>query len=294
MSKNTIFKGAGVAVVTPFNDDLSVNYDRLATLTDDLIKRGVDSIVAAGTTGEASTLTDDEHVRVIETAVKAAAGRVPVIAGTGSNDTAYAIELSKSAKSVGADALLLVSPYYNKTSQRGLVRHFTAIADAAELPVVLYNIPGRTNVNIGIDAFKELAAHPYIYAVKESGGDINYFAKILSSVDIDVYSGDDGMTVPVMSLGGKGVISVAANIIPEDIHNMCELALQGKVLEAGREQLRLLPFINALFADVNPIPLKEAMNIIGQNVGGVRLPLVETDDGVKAKLTSTLKNLGLL
>lgn len=291
--KKTIFTGSAPAVVTPMNAD-GVDYDAFGELIDFLIEGGSDAVVVAGTTGEASTLTDDEHVKVIESCVRRVKGRVPVIAGTGSNDTYYAAELSRHAAAAGADALLLVTPYYNKTSQAGLIKHFTTIADSTALPVVLYNIPGRTNINISIDTFKELAQHDKIVAVKEAGGDINYFARLLAEVELDVYSGDDGMTVPVMGLGGKGVISVAANIIPKAMHEICMLCLANDILTAGKKQLELLPLINALFLDVNPIMVKTALNLMGRHAGVLRLPLVDPSENTLDILKKELTKIGLL
>lgn len=294
--KKTIFTGAGVAIITPMNSDGSINYDELGRLIEFNIDNGTDAIVICGTTGESSTMSDEEHRDCIRYAVKKAAKRVPVIAGTGSNDTAYAIELSKEAEEVGADAVLVVSPYYNKTSQAGLVAHFTAIADSIDIPVILYNIPGRTGVNIAIDTFVKLSKHPNIAAVKEAGGNINYFAKIIEACgdDLDVYSGDDGMIVPVMSLGGKGVISVLSNIMPKETHNICQLCLDNNFAQAGKEQIKYLDLINNLFIDVNPIPVKEAANLVGFKAGACRMPLVPMSEENKAKLVASMKKLNLI
>lgn len=294
--KNTIFTGAGVAIVTPMNDDGSINYDGLGKLIDFNIDNGTDAIIVCGTTGEASTMTDEEHKECIRYAVERTAKRVPVIAGTGSNDTAYAIELSKEAEELGADAVLVVTPYYNKTSQAGLIAHFTAIADSINIPMILYNIPGRTNVNIAIETFVELAKHPNIVAVKEAGGNINYFAKIIEACGdlLDVYSGDDGMTVPVMSIGGKGVISVLSNIMPKETHNLCQLCLDNDFAAAGKEQIRLLDLMNSLFIDVNPIPIKEALNIMGMQAGPCRMPLVPMSDKARETLKASMKKNNLI
>ncbi|MCX7658651.1 MAG: 4-hydroxy-tetrahydrodipicolinate synthase, partial [Oscillospiraceae bacterium] len=258
--RNTVFTGAGVAIVTPMNTDGSVNYAKLRELIDFQIENGTDAIIICGTTGESSTLTDSEHVECIRIAVEQTRKRVPVIAGTGSNDTRYAIELSKEAQGLGADALLLVSPYYNKTSQRGLVAHFTAIADSVNIPIILYNIPPRTNVNIAIDTFVELSKHKNIVAVKEAGGSISYVAEIIAACgeNLEVYSGNDDQIVPIMSLGGKGVISVLSNIMPKETHIMTKLCLENNFHEAAKMQIELLKLINNLFIDVNPIPVKEA------------------------------------
>ncbi len=294
--KNTIFTGAGVAIVTPMNDDGSINYDGLGKLIDFNIDNGTDAIIVCGTTGEASTMTDEEHKDCIRYAVERTAKRVPVIAGTGSNDTAYAIELSKEAEELGADAVLVVTPYYNKTSQAGLIAHFTAIADSINIPVVLYNIPSRTNINIDINTFVELAKHPNIVAVKEAGGNINYFARIIEACgdSLDVYSGDDGMTVPVMSIGGKGVISVLSNIMPKEVYNLCQLCIDNDFAAAGKEQIRLLDLMNSLFIDVNPIPIKEALNIMGMQAGPCRMPLVPMSDKARETLKASMKKINLI
>ena len=294
--KNTIFTGAGVAIVTPMNDDGSINYEGLGKLIDFNIDNGTDAIIICGTTGESSTMTDEEHKECIRYAVERTAKRVPVIAGTGSNDTAYAIALSKEAEELGADAVLVVTPYYNKTSQAGLIAHFTAIADSINIPMILYNIPGRTNLNIAIDTFVELAKHPNIVAVKEAGGNINYFAKIIEACgdSLDVYSGDDGMTVPVMSIGGKGVISVLSNIMPKETHNLCQLCFNNDFATAGKEQIRLLDLMNSLFIDVNPIPVKEALNIMGMQAGPCRMPLVPMSDKARETLKASMKKINLI
>ncbi len=292
--KKAIFNGSGVAIVTPLNADMSVNYPLLAELIEMQINGGTDAVIIMGTTGEASTMTDEEHLECIRFTVEKVAGRVPVIAGTGSNDTSYAIELSVSAEKVGADALLVVSPYYNKTSQRGLVKHFTAIADAVNIPIILYNIPGRTNINISIETFKELAKHPNIVAVKESGGDVGYLIKILKNTDLIVYSGDDAMTVPFMSLGARGVISVAANIVPDIMHKICELCLNNDFKAAGELQLEYSDLMSSLFIDVNPIPVKEALNQMGYNVGECRLPLCSMEAAQVEVLKNSLRSMKLI
>jgi len=294
--KNTVFTGAGVAIVTPMNTDGSVNYAKLRELIDFQIENSTDAIIICGTTGESSTLTDSEHVECIRIAVEQTRKRVPVIAGTGSNDTRYAIELSKEAQGLGADALLVVSPYYNKTSQRGLVAHFTAIADSVSIPIILYNIPPRTNVNIAIDTFVELSKHKNIVAVKEAGGSISYVAEIIAACgeNLDVYSGNDDQIVPIMSLGGKGVISVLSNIMPKETHIMTKLCLENNFHEAGKMQIELLKLINNLFIDVNPIPVKEAMNLMGMNVGECRLPLIRMEQKKIDALAESMKKAGLI
>jgi len=294
--KNTVFTGAGVAIVTPMNTDGSVNYAKLRELIDFQIENSTDAIIICGTTGESSTLTDSEHVECIRIAVEQTRKRVPVIAGTGSNDTRYAIELSKEAQGLGADALLVVSPYYNKTSQRGLVAHFTAIADSVSIPIILYNIPPRTNVNIAIDTFVELSKHKNIVAVKEAGGSISYVAEIIAACgeNLDVYSGNDDQIVPIMSLGGKGVISVLSNIMPKETHVMTKLCLENNFHEAAKMQIELLKLINNLFIDVNPIPVKEAMNLMGMNVGECRLPLIRMEQKKIDALAESMKKAGLI
>lgn len=294
--KNTIFTGAGIAIVTPFNDDCSINYDRLGQMIDYQIENHTDAIVICGTTGEASTMTDEEHLECIRFAVERTAHRVPVIAGTGSNDTSYAVELSKEAEAVGADGLLLVTPYYNKTTQKGLIAHFTAVADAVNIPIILYNIPGRTGMNMDVATVKELAKHPNIVAVKEASGNISYAAKLIAECGdmIDVYSGNDDMIVPVMSLGGKGVISVLSHIIPKETHDMVQLCLDNNFAEASKLQIEYLDLINSLFIEVNPIPVKGALNMMEMNVGPCRLPLCEMSEEHKAVLRSAMKKHGLI
>lgn len=294
--KNTIFTGAGIAIITPFKEDGSVNYERLGEMIDYQIANSTDAIIICGTTGEASTMTDEEHIECIRYAVEKTAGRVPVIAGTGSNDTKYAIELSKEAEAVGADALLLVTPYYNKTTQKGLIMHFTAIADAVNIPIILYNIPGRTGMAIEVNTVKKLAQHKNIVAIKEASGNISYCAKLLAECGdiIDVYSGNDDMIVPLMSLGAKGVISVASHIIPKEVHDMTQYCLDNNFAEATKLQLEYLDLINALFIEVNPIPVKEAVNMTGVNVGSCRMPLCDMTDEHKEVLRKALINHGLI
>lgn len=294
MSKQTIFTGSGVAIVTPMKSDGSVNYEKYRELIEWQIENGTDAIIACGTTGESSTLTHEEHIGVMRTAVEQAAGRVPVISGTGSNDTAYCIELSQEAEKLGADALLLVTPYYNKTSQRGLVAHYTAVADAVNLPILLYNVPSRTGVDIKPETIATLAKHPNIVAVKEANGNISSAAQVAALCDIDIYSGNDDQIVPLLSLGGKGVISVMANIEPRRTHDIVAKWMAGDVEGSRSLQLELLELANAMFMDVNPIPVKEAMNLMGMDVGGCRLPLYGMDDAAKAKLAAVLRKYQLM
>lgn len=292
--KKTVFTGAGVAIVTPMNKDFSINFEKLGELIDWQIENGTDSIIICGTTGESSTMSDEEHIDSISFAVERAKGRVPVIAGAGSNDTAYAIWLSKESKRVGADALLQVTPYYNKTSQRGLVAHFNAIADATDLPIILYNVPSRTGVNIALDTYKELAKHPNIVAVKEASGDISKIAEIAANCDLDIYSGNDDQILPILSLGGKGVISVLSNVIPKETHEICKLFFENKNAEALELVKKTLKLANMLFCDVNPIPAKAALNLMGKNVGSCRLPLVDLDENKNAMLKQCLAEYNLL
>lgn len=294
--KNTIFTGAGVAIVTPMNADGSVNYAVLGELIEMQIAGGTDAIIICGTTGESSTLTDEEHRECIRYTIEKVNKRVPVIAGTGSNDTAYAIELSKDAEEMGADGLLLVTPYYNKTSQRGLVAHYTAIADAVNIPIILYNVPSRTGVNISLDTYKILAEHKNIAAAKEASGNISAIAKLIAECGdkLDVYSGNDDQIVPIMALGGKGVISVLSNVAPKQTHEIAQLCLENNCAEAAKLAARYLKLANSLFVDVNPIPVKEALNMMGVAAGPCRLPLYEMEDAKKETLAAALREAGLI
>lgn len=292
--KNTIFTGAAVAIVTPMNADGSINYDVFADIIEEQIAGGTDAIVVCGTTGEASTMTDEEHIEAIRFTVEKVAKRIPVIAGTGSNDTGYAIELSKQAEAVGADALLQVTPYYNKTSQRGLVAHFTAIADAVNIPIILYNVPSRTGMTISVDTYIELAKHPNIVATKEASGNFSLIAEIAAKTDLDIYSGNDDQVLGVLAFGGKGVISVSSNVIPREKHDMVMLFMNGEREKALELQNKYLDMENAMFIDVNPIPVKEAMNLMGKNVGECRLPLVKMEAAKIEKLRAELAKVGLV
>lgn len=294
--KKTIFTGAGVAIVTPMNNDGSINYEKLGELIDFQIENQTDAIIICGSTGEAATMTDKEHLDCIEYAIKYTDKRVPVIAGAGSNDTAYAVEMAKEIEKMGADALLEVTPYYNKTSQRGLVEHFARIADASELPIILYNVPSRTGMSISVNTYKVLSEHKNIVATKEACGNISEIAKLRAECgdNLDVYSGNDDQIVPILSLGGKGVISVLSNILPKETHDICSLYFNGEVKKSAELQLKFLDFANALFMDVNPVPVKDAMNILGYNVGECRLPLITMSEDNKEKLKVSMRNIGLL
>ena len=296
MTKKRIFTGAGVAIVTPMNADGSVNYEAMGQIIEQQVTGGTDAIIVCGTTGESSTLTDEEHRRVIQFTVAQVNHRIPVVAGTGSNDTAYCLELSQEAEKMGVDGLLLVTPYYNKCSQKGLIRHYLTVADAVDLPMILYSVSSRTGVNILPETLKELSKHPNIVAVKEASGSISQVAKIrhLCGDDLDVYSGNDDQIVPLLSLGGIGVISVLSNLMPKETHDICQLYFDGKVQESAALQLKLLDLINNLFADVNPIPVKEALNMMGFPAGPCRMPLCEMDDGPREKLRASMAAVGLL
>ena len=292
--KKRIFTGAATALITPMNSDGSVNFEGLKTLVENQIKGGIDALVICGTTGEKSTLRYDEHVKVIETASAAADKRVPIIAGTGSNDTVYSVELCADAEKAGADAFLMVTPYYNKTSQRGLVAHYNYIADRVNKPIILYNVPSRTGVAIKPETYKELSKHENIVAVKEANGDLSSVAqtKYLCGDDLDIYSGNDDQTVPIMSLGGIGVISVLSNFAPKQMHELCMTYLNGETDKASKLQIKYTGLMNALFSDVNPIPVKEAMNILGFNAGPCRLPLYPMTESAKNNLKEKLKECG--
>ena len=293
MAKVLPFTGAGVAIVTPF-DGLRTNFDELGRLIEFNIENGTDAIVICGTTGEASTMPDEEHLAAIEYMVKKVKGRIPVIAGTGSNDTPHAIELSKKAEAYGVDAVLSVTPYYNKTSQRGLVAHFTAIANAIKIPVILYNVPSRTGMSFDIDTLKELAKVENIVAIKEASGNISYMARVAAEVpELYIYSGNDDMIVPTLSLGGKGVISVLSNVMPKEAHDICEYYFNGEVEKSRDLQLRLLELINNLFIEVNPVPVKTALNLMGFNAGNLRMPLVPMAEANLEKLKKSMTDASI-
>ncbi|MBQ5440340.1 MAG: 4-hydroxy-tetrahydrodipicolinate synthase [Clostridia bacterium] len=294
MSKSTIFEGAATALVTPLNEN-GIDFEKFGALIDWQIEQGINALVICGTTGEASTLTDAEHKEAIRFAVERAAHRVPIIAGTGGNDTAYAVELTKYACSVGADACLIVTPYYNKATQNGLIKMFYTIADASTKPIIVYNIPGRTGVNIMPKTFVELAKHPRIAAVKEASGNISQCVKIMQLVgdQMDMYSGNDDQTVPIMSIGGKGVISVLSNVFPKETAEMCRKYLDGDVKGSAEMQLKYLPLIDDLFSEVNPIPVKAAMSKLGFGENYVRLPLTPMEEDHAEVLYDEMRKLGL-
>jgi 4-hydroxy-tetrahydrodipicolinate synthase len=277
--KKMIFKGAGTALVTPFENG-EVNFKKYGELIDMQIENGIDAIITCGTTGEGSALSDVEHKQVMEYCVKKVAGRVPVIAGTGSNDTEYGLQLSQAACKIGVDGLMMVTPYYNKTTQRGLINHYTYIADRVDRPIILYNVPSRTGMSINIDTAVELSKHRNIVDMKDATGDIGYTADLLSRVDEDfnVYSGNDNMILPVLSLGGAGVISVISNIMPRETHELVDEFLKGNIQGAKKIQLEMMSLINSLFIEVNPIPVKTALNLMGFDVGGVRKPLYDMEE----------------
>lgn len=291
-----IFTGSGVALITPMNSDGSVNYAALADLLEFHVANKTDAIIACGTTGEAATLSEKEHCEVLAFTTEKINGRIPVIAGTGSNDTAFAVMLSKTAQQYGVDALLTVTPYYNKTSQAGLVKHFNVIADAVDIPIILYNVPSRTGCNIKPKTYEELCKHPNIVAAKEASGDISQVAMIrsLCGDKLDIYSGNDDQTVPFMSLGALGVISVFANICPEEMHNICQLCLDNDFAEAQKLHFHYIELMNIMFSDVNPIPVKTAMNLFGFDAGECRLPLVPMNAAAYHNLKDCLAKYDLL
>lgn len=275
----SIFKGSGVAIITPFTNT-GVDFDKLSELIEWHIKSKTDAIIVCGTTGEATTMTETERKETIKFVVDKVNKRIPVIAGTGSNNTASSIAMSKWAEDIGIDGLLVITPYYNKTTQKGLVKHFKAVSDAVNTPIIIYNVPGRTGLNIAPSTLKELCEDKNIVAVKEASGNISQIAQIkaLCGDRLDIYSGNDDQIIPILALGGIGVISVLANVIPEDVHNMCELYLNGKINEALKIQLDSLALTNALFIETNPIPVKTAMNLMDMKVGDLRLPLCEMNE----------------
>lgn len=291
-----MFKGSGVALITPFKEDGGVDYDRLRQLLEWQIQNQTDAIIICGTTGESATMSDAERRSVIKFTVDVVAKRIKVIAGTGSNNAAYALELSQYCESVGVDGLLVVTPYYNKATDLGLRRYYEMIANAVHLPIILYNVPGRTGVNLKPSVVKELSEIPTIIGIKEASGDISQVAEIarLCGKDFFIYSGNDDMIVPVLSLGGQGVISVLANLLPKKTHELVDAYLTGSVVKSRELQLEVNGLVHALFSEVNPIPVKTAMNLMGMNVGGLRLPLTEMEAEHVEKLKDEMTKQGLL
>ena len=294
-----LFKGAGVALITPFNEDLSVNYDKLGELIEEQIAGGTDAIISMGTTGEAATLSHEEHLEVIKYTCEKVAGRIPVIAGTGSNSTDTAIYLSVEAKKYGVDGLLLATPYYNKATQKGLIKHFREVAKAVgDLPILLYNIPGRTGINMNPETTAYLVKNvDNIVGIKEASSNFSAIAKLLSlmgDTPIDLYSGNDDQIVPMMALGGVGVISVLSNVAPRQTHDMCMAALEGDFKKAARIQVEAVELIDNLFIEVNPIPVKMAMNLQGKNVGTLRMPLTDLEEEHTKTLEKSMKSYGIL
>lgn len=292
-----IFTGAGVAIITPFNEDGTINFDAFGKIIEDQILGGTDAIIVCGTTGESSTMTDEEHISAIKYCVEKVAGRIPVIAGTGSNCTREAVNISVEAEKVGADALLCVTPYYNKCTQEGLYQYYKAISDAVNIPIIMYNIPGRTGTTIQPETAVRIAKEvENVVAVKEASGNISAVAKLASLADgcIDIYSGNDDQVLPILSLGGKGVISVWSNVAPKKVHDMVSAFLEGDITTAMDIQLEAINLIDALFCEVNPIPVKAAMNMLGYNAGVLRAPLTELSDAHKEIMKKALKEYGLL
>ena len=291
-----IFKGAGVAIVTPMKDDENVNYDKLEELINQQVDAGTDAIIIAGTTGESSTLTMEEHKNVIKAAVEFTKGRIPVVAGTGSNCTRTAIQLSQEAEEAGVDGLLIVTPYYNKATQAGLIRHYSQIADSTKCPIIMYNVPGRTGCNLLPETVAELVkTKENIVGLKEATGNMAQASKTMYLTDgkLDMYSGEDGLVLPLLSIGAVGVISVWSNVAPAKVHQLCQSFFDGDLETAQKLQREALPLVDALFSDVNPIPVKTAMNLMGMEAGPLRLPLCEMGDEAKAKLARAMTEYGL-
>lgn len=293
--KKLVFAGAGVAIVTPFTET-GINFQELGRMIEAQISGGTDAIIITGTTGESAAMSDEEHRAAIRFAVEQVKGRIPVIAGTGSNETAYAIQLTKYAEEVGADAALVVTPYYNKCTQNGLIRHYTMIADAVTIPLILYDVPSRTGVSIKTDTYAELSKHPRIAAVKEANGDLSSVLRLRNACgeELAVYSGNDDQIVPILSLGGKGVISVLSNVAPKAVHDICQLYFDGRVQEAAKLQIEYTDLIDALFSEVNPIPVKAAMRLLGYEAGPLRMPLTDPESAHLEQLRKALAGHGLL
>lgn len=292
-----IFEGAGVALVTPFYPNGEVNFDKLRDLLEEQIAGGTDAIISCGTTGESSTMSHEEHVEVVRFTCEVVNGRIPVIAGAGSNSTKEAIHLSQAAEKAGADGLLLVTPYYNKATQNGLIAHYTAIAESVNIPILLYHIPGRTGVTMKPETIVKLCKDvPNIVGVKEASGNFSAMAEIMNLADgcVDLYSGNDDQIVPLLSLGGKGVISVLSNVAPQQTHDICQAFFDGDVKKSCELQLAAIPLINALFCEVNPIPVKAALNLMGRETGPMRLPLTEIEPQNQERLAKAMKDYGIL
>lgn len=294
--KQPIFTGAGVAIITPFTKEGKVNYLALKTILEYQIAHGTDAIVICGTTGESATLSHEEHTEAIRFTVETVAHRIPVIAGTGSNDTAYALHLSNEAEKIGVDGLLMVTPYYNKASQAGLIKHYTYLADRVSTPIIIYNVPSRTGCDVKPETYAELSKHKMIYAAKEASGNISSIAKTISlcEKDFTIYSGNDDQITAIMSLGGKGVISVLSNVAPQVAHDIAAAALAGDFEQSRKLQIEYLELCNALFMDVNPIPVKQAMNMMGFDAGPLRMPLCEMNEANTAKLKAVMEKYGLI
>lgn len=294
--KQPIFTGAGVAIITPFTKEGKVNYPALKTILEYQIAHGTDAIIICGTTGESATLSHEEHTEAIRFTVETVAHRIPVIAGTGSNDTAYALHLSNEAEKIGVDGLLMVTPYYNKASQAGLIKHYTYLADRVSTPIIIYNVPSRTGCDVKPETYAELSKHKMIYAAKEASGNISSIAKTISlcEKDFTIYSGNDDQITAIMSLGGKGVISVLSNVAPQVAHDIAAAALAGDFEQSRKLQIEYLELCNALFMDVNPIPVKQAMNMMGFDAGPLRMPLCEMNEANTAKLKAVMEKYGLI
>lgn len=292
--KKPIFTGSGVAIITPFTEDGAINFEELGKILEFQIENETDAIIICGTTGESAAMPDKEHLSVIDYTVKKVAGRIPVIAGTGSNDTAHGINLCKAAESLGVDGLLTVTPYYNKTTQRGLVKHFTALANSVKIPIILYNVPSRTGLNIKPDTLCELCKVENIIGIKEASGNITQVAQMAAKCpDAVIYSGNDDQIIPIMSVGGMGVISVLANVAPKKVHDMCQKFLDKDTEGAAKLQLEAMELIDALFCEVNPIPVKKAMSLMGYNADTLRLPLCEISPENEKYLRNALINYGI-
>ena len=294
--KTPLFTGSNVAIVTPMHEDGSINFEKLGELIEFQINGGTSAITICGTTGESATLKDDEHLAAIKYTVEKVAGRIPVIAGTGSNDTAHGMELSKEAASYGADGLLLVTPYYNKCTSKGLIRHYTQMVDAAGIPVILYNVPSRTGVSTTVSVYKELSRHPLVNGVKEASGSTDIVLRTMAACgdELNIWSGNDSQIVPFMAMGAKGVISVAANIVPGQVAEIASACLTGDYKKAAAMQVQYIDLIDTLFCEVNPIPVKTAMNLMGMDAGPLRMPLCEMDEGNLTRLKASLAALKLL